>query len=307
MLFLIELSTHIKIWKEIKKSNLIISFLPTGNLYCLLCRLFLNFDNKIICNEVSIKNNYEKLSKRIFTNILYLQADHIICNTVYQANNLRNFPFLKNKISTIYNGCETKKFYHRIKKDYRNKVFIIVGRVAHPKNGLRILKALKLFYKRNKFSPQIQWVGRIDNTTFKDQELFDDMQAFLKKNQQIKSKLHFLGEIKDIDQIYKNADGLISASTIEGLPYVICEAMLSGCPVIASKISDNKIILGDNKRGLLCNPYSEKSICKAIEKLVYAEEYKIRELTINAREYAEEQFINKNMVNKYLKLIEDLI
>ena len=119
-----------------------------------------------------------------------------------------------------------------------------------------ILKALKLFYKRNNFIPQIQWAGRIDISTLKDLKSFNDMQFFLKINKSIKSNFHFLGEVKDIDKIYKTADGLISASIIEGLPYVICEAMLSGCPVLASKISDNKIILGDNdKRGILCDPY----------------------------------------------------
>ena len=297
----------INIWKEIKHSNFIFSFMPTGNIYCLLSRLFFNFDNKIICNEVSIKSRHEKISKRIITNILYSQADHIVCNTVHQAKNLRRFPFLRNKVSTIYNGSEEKRFVYRVKKGFREKVFIIVGRIAYPKNGLMILKALKLFYKRNDFLPQIQWAGRIDNSTFEDLKLFNDMQLFLRRNKQIKSNFHLLGEIKDIDKLFKTADGLISASTIEGLPYVICEAMLSGCPVLASEISDNKIILGDNdKRGILCDPYSEESICKGLEKLVYSDEYKIREISINARAYAEEHFTNKNFIRKYLNLIEDL-
>ena len=61
--------------------------MPTGNIYCLLSRLFFNFDNKIICNEVSIKSRHENISKRIITNVLYSQADHIVCNTLHQARN----------------------------------------------------------------------------------------------------------------------------------------------------------------------------------------------------------------------------
>ena len=141
----------INIWKEIKQSNFIFSFMPTGNIYCLLSRLFFNFDNKIICNEVSIKSRHENISKRIITNVLYSQADHIVCNTLHQARNLSRFPFLGNKVSTIYNGCKEIRFDYRFKKVFREKVFIIVRRIAYPKNGLMILKALKLFYKRNNF------------------------------------------------------------------------------------------------------------------------------------------------------------
>ena len=48
---------------------------------------------------------------------------------------------------------------------------------------------------------------------------------------------------------------------------VICEAMLSGCFVIASSVCDHPKVIGNNERGLLCDPSSPKSICLAIEKL----------------------------------------
>ena len=40
---------------------------------------------------------------------------------------------------------------------------IIVGRIAYPKNGLNLLKALNLFYERNKWLPNISWIGREEN------------------------------------------------------------------------------------------------------------------------------------------------
>ena len=46
---------------------------------------------------------------------------------------------------------------------------------------------------------------------------------------------------------------------------VLCEAMLSGCFVVASSVCDHPKIIGDNERGILCDPLSPESICIALE------------------------------------------
>ena len=81
--------------------------------------------------------------------------------------------------------------------------------------------------------------------------------------------------------------------------------MFSGCPVLASDIADNNIILGRNEeRGFLCDPLSVKSILNGLEKLVFNPETKIKKMTLNARKFAEKNLANKIMVEKYKTLIE---
>ena len=70
--------------------------------------------------------------------------------------------------------------------------------------------------------------------------------------------------VKNINDLYQSVDALIHPSIYEGLPNVICEAMILGCCVIASNVCDHPVILND-ERGLLFDPRSPKSISKSIE------------------------------------------
>ena len=155
--------------------------------------------------------------------------------------------------------------------------------------------------------PKVKWAGRIDDTTFENNEMYKKMIDFLNKNQNVNNSFEFIGEIKDIYSLYEDADGLISPSIYEVLPYVICESMLKGCPVLASNIADNALILGRNsEKGLLCNPLSVKSISKGIEKIVFLDQKELLKMTLNARKYAEDNFSNTQMIDKYQTLINFL-
>ena len=55
--------------------------------------------------------------------------------------------------------------------------------------------------------------------------------------------------VDDIFKYYKDADALIAVSLYEGLPVVICEAMLSGCFVIASDVCDHPRLIGEELEG----------------------------------------------------------
>lgn len=306
----IKIRTLIKVWKELKKADIIISFMPSSSIYCLISRVIYNWDNILICKEVSINNKLENNLKKFIKNYFYILANHIVCNTYKQANYLSKFKLLSTKTSTIFNGCDSKKitFNKKSFNDSHNKIFIVVGRISYPKNGLRLLEALKLFYERNKFLPKIKWAGRIDDTRLENNDIYARMVSFLDNIAIVRNSFEFLGEVKDIYNLYENADGLILPSIYEGLPYVICESMLKGCPVLASNIADNELILGRNEeKGILCDPFSIISICKGIEKLVFLKEKETLKMTENARKYAEKNFSNAQMIDKYQTLINQLI
>ena len=83
--------------------------------------------------------------------------------------------------------------------------------------------------------------------------------------------------------------------------------MLFGCPVIASDVSDNSVILGENnERGILCDPHSPESICDAIEILENMSNANRLKMVKSARVFAEENFDIESKTSKYLSKIDFL-
>ena len=63
--------------------------------------------------------------------------------------------------------------------------------------------------------------------------------------------------------IYLNADCVILPSAFEGSLNVVCEAMIAGCPVLASNVSD--MPARENERGFLFEPLQPSDICRALD------------------------------------------
>lgn len=289
--------------KEVKNSDLVISYMPSSSIYVFLSKILLKRKTHISC-EVSVLNKAESKLKRFFLNFTYIFIDHIICNSYTQTKFISKNIILRNKASTIWNGCQNMNFVIRKKNRNSQLNFIIVGRVAYPKNGLRLLKSLKIFYKDYNFLPNIKWIGRRDYSDKFNLKINQEMDRFLFENPIISDKFKFVGEKKYIEEEYSKADGIILPSIYEGLPFVLCEAMMNGCPILASQITDNDIILGKNgERGILFNPYSAYNISLAINKFINLNQNKIDKMTLNAREFAEKHFTIDNMIKAYDEII----
>lgn len=65
------------------------------------------------------------------------------------------------------------------------------------------------------------------------------------------NKVHFLGYVDDVPNLYTTCDAAVSTSLIEGLPFNIIEAMGCGLPVVASNIKGHRELVEQNVNGLL--------------------------------------------------------
>ena len=103
--------------------------------------------------------------------------------------------------------------------------------------------------------------------------------------------------------MYQESDALILVSLYEGVANTVCEAMLEECFVITSNVCDNEIVIGDEERGLLCEPLSPESICNAIERLNDMSFEKKSEIVKNARDYVELNFSLNNLIKGWDSLL----
>lgn len=87
------------------------------------------------------------------------------------------------------------------------------------------------------------------------------------KKLKLTNQVHLLGYRKDINEIYKISDLFVFPSIREGLSVALMEAMVSGLPVICSKIRGNVDLIEDGVGGYLFNLNKINELKSAIMEL----------------------------------------
>lgn len=284
--------------------NVVISSMHTPSIYSFLALIGKRNIKFIVCEESSSLAPVSFFKKILFY-ITTLYAYKVVPNSFHEGELMKKLPGRAKKIYPIWNGYNhTPESLDLSSKHNKEKIkeLIVVGRVAYPKNGLNLLKGLSMFYERNKWLPNVSWIGRDENEK-KSILMREMMEDYLKENIEVSNHWRWLGMVDDVKKYYKNSDALLHLSIYEGLPNVICEAMFYGCFVVASSVCDHPRILGKDERGYLCDPKSPKSICKSIEKLNETSPSDRVKIIQSAREFADKEFNLDLMTKKYLSLI----
>lgn len=82
----------------------------------------------------------------------------------------------------------------------------------------------------------------------------------------MQDRIHFLGYVKQMQELYPLCDTAVSTSKIEGLPFNLLEAMTCGLPILASNIKGHRDLVENKREFLFC---SEQELCeKLVEKAV---------------------------------------
>jgi glycosyltransferase involved in cell wall biosynthesis len=188
-----------------------------------------------------------------------------------------NHFYHKNKTTLINNGYSETAYYPskklRINFKKKNKIkksdiiLGFAGRYAKQKNIKSILKAFSKIIK-NHNNVYLFMVGK--NISFKNKELLNFVNEF-----DLKKKVFFLNEQKNLLQFYNGIDLLILASHSESFPNVVAEAMLCSTPVLSSDAGCSKQII--NNQGFILNKIDDLSIAKGLNKTI--------NLIINKKKY----------------------
>lgn len=167
-----------------------------------------------------------------------------------------NYEKVKDKFISIPNAVDISKLNtecnERILPDLKNFVIQAAG-VEPLKNQLGVVKSLM----KEKEIP-IVFAGAIRNEKY-----YNEIQKLAKK----RGNVYFTGRINEnqLFDLYKRAQVHVLASFRESPGLVSIEALMNGCQIVVSeeKYCPIKYYQFD-KYGFICNPYSVKSIKKAI-------------------------------------------
>jgi len=282
-----------------KGYNLVFSAMHAPSFYAVLAKIFAPVVQLTVC-EFSSSHSKGSILRKLAFYFSTLLADRVICNSVHEKKLMNKLPGRAKKLFSIWNGYSIDEFQFRPPRKNSHLKLLVVGRIAYPKNGDQLFQSLRLFEERNGWCPQIVWAGRRDFDK-KSVEMYDKMLRIMESSPYLKNSIEFLDEVADVESLYQDVDGLIHMSRYEGLPNVICEAMLYGCPVLASDVCDHSLILGANhERGLLANPNSALSISECIEKFNNMSLVRRKVIAQNARAFALNNFNVTKVAVSYL-------
>jgi len=237
--------------------------------------------------DISLLNPFEKS--------IYKSFDKIICISEGTKYNLRDWlGYSNDKLKTIYNGINLKKFsYERQKYDYDNKnkiKIIMVASFSKQKDQLTLIKSFSSL--PNKY--QLYFAG--------DGPKISEAKDLVNKLK-ISDRVFFLGNRDDIPDLLKKMDIFILSSKWEGFGLVVVEAMASGLPVIATNISGlSEIVDG---YGELFEKENTEELSNLILK-ISQNNFIYNELSNKSKERAKD-FSLENMVKEYVETYEFLV
>ena len=165
------------------------------------------------------------------------------------------------KITVIRNGVDTTLFYETEREETRRK-FGLTGRVLASVGNLVSLKGHDLVIRALAGLPDTSLIIAGGGKLRADLER-------LAKEIGVSERVRFLGAVPQsaLPKIYSAADALILASSHEGLPNVIMEAIACGTPVIATKVGGIPEVITSREAGILLDERSDKAIAEAVREL----------------------------------------
>ncbi len=144
------------------------------------------------------------------------------------------------KITLIYNAVDTSRFGHGKKDPNFWKPFggkekdihlVHVGRIHPQKNQLAMLRAMMLLKNNRMNYFKLYIIGPYDE----NDPLYQEMTAYIKKHN-LSGNVKLLGPRANVADFLANADCFVMVSHYEGFSLAFLEAVISGVPIIASKL-----------------------------------------------------------------------
>lgn len=198
-------------------------------------------------------------------------ATHVIVNSHYTKKTIVKHHRIRPEKITVAHLCADESFYHAdlvarpLKSHLPDKDFIFYpANHWHHKNHDILLQALKwLKLEKGLSIPAIFTGYDVPNSYPLNQKITE---------YGLEDQIYSVGYItvEEMAYLYQKARMLIFPSLFEGFGIPIVEAMAAGCPVLASKKTSLPEIGGDAVEYF--NPFSPKSIGKAIERIWSDEE-----------------------------------
>ena len=199
--------------------------------------------------------------------LFYNACDLIICPSQQAVLDLKKNGCIR-PIRLISNGIDLSLIDNSnaqsVRKRYapQQPLFLYVGRIAHEKNILFLLRAFTALLKKHPLA-RLLIVG--------DGPQISDVRAFIAHNE-LKRNVILTGRIASnvllSSGIYGAADAFVTASKTENQPMTILEAQASALPCIVVNKKSMRDLVKDGVTGFVTRPESIRAFANAMARII---------------------------------------
>jgi glycosyltransferase involved in cell wall biosynthesis len=271
-------------------------------------RIYWTFHNSLfdLREDHLAKHRWSLKLKRFSHHVLYWLGSKWVDGIIAVSQDVKTaildtmFGISENKISIIRNCVDFRRYQlvidrQKVRKELgfteKERLGVVVATFKRQKGHQYLIEAAATL-KRKYPEFHLLFVG--------DGELKIDLEKSVAELN-LDENIHFLGSRSDVPLILAASDMFILPSLWEGLPMALIEAMASGLPVIATKVSGTSEVMVDGKTGILVEPGNSSELASAIEKILVDPD-KIRAMGTFSQRRVEDLFSAKKQAAEYIEL-----
>ncbi|HQT83015.1 MAG TPA: glycosyltransferase, partial [Candidatus Paceibacterota bacterium] len=227
-----------------------------------------------------------------------LLSHKTICVSEAVRRDIKNFPFIRRKLTVVKNGVSCplqlprEKAREELLPGYGNTYW--VGMVSELHETKRVDDAVRAFVKiKDEFSDAILVVAGEGEERARLEKLVSKLGAA--------GRIFFLGFVHGIDTKLSAFDAFIHTSRSEALALAVLEAGCAALPTIATRVGGIPEIIDDGATGFLVPPFRPDAVAEKLRTL-FRDPARARELGAALRARIRRDFTKERMTRETLAL-----
>lgn len=267
------------------KPDVILSFVARINIIAQLATLGLKIPI-IVSERNDPKSDGRGILVDFMTRLLYPHAKSVVFQTK-RAQGYFSESVRKNSV-IITNPIEVSSYRKNVT---RGKV-VTVGRLMPQKNHIMLIDA---------FAQLCCSFQEMELYIYGEGYLYGHLEAYAEKLG-VKTKVHLMGNVRDIHNQISDAEMFVLSSDYEGLSNALLEAMMLSIPCISTRCAGSDEYIINNENGLLVDVGDKSALVEAMIKL-HLDPDCAKRLGLSARE-SSKLFERKNVIDKWCEITE---